>query len=194
MPTSVSPKAQAAVAASIALLAAVATAYFGMRAAQSPSPASAAAAVATPPLPPEPPFNGPRTQEDAKQLLANLPEVKAWSSQLAKMSGGTVRGDLIRFAPTPRELNGKHFWQFSFVENLPEAARRWETFLVGEDTPEVLIDDLDNNTTMTLTRWRLDKQPMHRVAPASAVPAPAAPPTAPASAPGAKPADGDDAE
>ncbi|MFP5391908.1 MAG: hypothetical protein ACLGI6_10240 [Gammaproteobacteria bacterium] len=183
MSTSVSPKAKAIVAAIIAIVAAIVTVVFGVRALQTPTPAAAASSVSSAPLPPPPPpFQGPRGQEEARLLLAELPELKAWSAHLDKMSSGTVHGELVRFSPMPKEIEGKHYWQFSYVEILPDAARRWETFLVGEDTPDILVDDLDTGAVLSLEKWRTEKKPLHRIAPPTPTPAatlaqPAAPAT-----------------
>ena len=35
------------------------------------------------------------------------------------------------FDPAPRTLNGRQYHQLSFVENRPEAAVTWQSFLVG---------------------------------------------------------------
>ena len=181
MPTSVSPKAKAIVSALVAVAAAIVTVLFGMRALHAPgiSPsATAPAAAVAPPEPAAPPFVGPRGQEEARALLAKLPELESWSAHLQKISAGTVKGELVRFGPTPKTLAGKRYWQFSYVENQPDAARRWETFLVGENTPEILVDDLDTGAILTLAQWRAQKHPLTRIAPptpVAAAPLPANP-------------------
>ncbi len=116
----------------------------------------------TPITVPEPPFLGPRTKSDARAALAALPEVKAWSEHLETSSGGTVKGALIEYGPTPKVIGAKSYWQFSYVENTPEAARRWESFLVGQDTPEILVENDETDQPVSLEQWRKDKQPMKR--------------------------------
>jgi hypothetical protein len=181
MSTSVSPKAKAIVSGLVALAAAVVTVLFGLRAMNAPATPASVPVAAAPVAPPAPPFVGPRSQDEARTLLAQLPELQSWSAHLQKISAGTVKGELVRFGPTPKTLNGKRYWQFSYVENQPDAARRWETFLVGENTPDILVDDLDTGAILTLAQWRTQKHPMTRIAPPPAVaaaPLPAAPATA----------------
>lgn len=110
----------------------------------------------------EQPFIGPRSKSDARAALAALPELKAWSEHLETSSGGTVHGALIEYGPTPKVIGAKHYWQFSYVENTPEAAHRWESFLVGQDTPEILVDDAEADQPVTLAKWRKDKNPIAR--------------------------------
>ena len=110
----------------------------------------------------EQPFIGPRSKSDARAALAALPELKAWSEHLETSSGGTVRGALIEYGPTPKVIGAKSYWQFSYVENTPEAAHRWESFLVGQDTPEILVDDDESDQPVTLAQWRQKKNPMAR--------------------------------
>lgn len=110
----------------------------------------------------EQPFLGPRSKADARAALAALPELKAWSEHLETTSGGTVHGALIEYGPTPKLIGTKHFWQFSYVENTPEAAHRWESFLVGQDNPEILVEDAETDQPVSLAKWRKDKHPMER--------------------------------
>jgi len=175
--TSASVKAQALLATAVALVGAVVTLYFGMRAIDAP-PAAASTAVAPPtPVAPPLPYNGPRTQDQAMDLLAGLPEIKAWNDYLTKSSGGASHGSLVRYSPTPKELGGKRYWQFSYIENTPEAAKRWENFLVGENTPDILVDDIDNARQIPLEQWRSSMRPTEPmvVPPTPTVPPPAAP-------------------
>jgi hypothetical protein len=55
-----------------------------------------------------------------------LPELQAWSALIEKTSGGKAHGGLLEYDPVPRKLNGKSYWQFSYVENSAESALRWE--------------------------------------------------------------------
>lgn len=110
----------------------------------------------------EAPFAGPRSMAQARDDLAALPELKAWFNHLEKSSGGTIRGALIEYGPTPKTIGTRNYWQFSFVENTPDAAHRWESFLVGQDTPEILVEDLEAGTTLTLEQWRKAENPIAR--------------------------------
>lgn len=116
----------------------------------------------TPITAPAQPFVGPRSLADARATLAALPELRAWSAHLESSSGGTVKGALIEYGPTPKVIGAKSYWQFSYVENTPEAARRWESFLVGQDTPEILVEDDETDQPISLEQWRKDKQPLNR--------------------------------
>ncbi|HEY0065270.1 MAG TPA: hypothetical protein VGC21_24335 [Telluria sp.] len=108
------------------------------------------------------PFAGPRSKADAVAALMALPELKAWSAHLEKSSGGTSRGAIIEYGPTPKVIGGKRYWQLSYVENTPDAAHRWESFLVGQDNPEILIDDDESGLPMPLEQWRKERNPMAR--------------------------------
>jgi hypothetical protein len=179
MPDSATALAKAIAATAVALIAAVPTVYYGLRALDASTSIATAhsSSPLLPPEPPAPPYTGPRSQNDAMALLADLPEVKAWSEHLQRTSGGTVAGTLVRYSPIPREIGGKHYWQFSYIANGPDMARRWETFLVGQDNPDVLVDDIDAGSRLTLSEWRRNKEPMKRIV-AQAAPAPAFTPVA----------------
>jgi hypothetical protein len=104
------------------------------------------------------------TREQASEALMALPELKAWAARIEKAYGGAVRGALIEDDPAPRNINGKNYWQFSFVENRSDAVHRWESFLVAQDGGEILVEDFATDTTLTLNQWRRDRRPMERVA------------------------------
>lgn len=108
------------------------------------------------------PFLGPRTKPEAMAALMALPELKAWSAHIEKSSGGASRGALIEYGPTPKTIADKRFWQLSYVENTPVAAHRWESFLVGENTPEILVENDETDQPMTLEQWRKTKPQLAR--------------------------------
>lgn len=108
------------------------------------------------------PFKGPRSKVDAMKALMELPELKAWSAHLNQSSGGTVNGALVEYGPTPKTIGANTYWQISYVENTPDAAHRWESFLVGENTADILVEDDDLDRTMTLEQWRATKNPIAR--------------------------------
>jgi len=115
--------------------------------------AASAAASATAPVH--------HTKAQAAAALMALPELQAWSALLEKNSGGATHGALIEDDPAPRVIKGKRYWQFSFVENTPEAVQRWESFLISADG-EILIDDVTTDEVLTLDRWRKEKHPAQR--------------------------------
>lgn len=110
------------------------------------------------------PFVGPRTRDEAKTDLMALPELQAWSAHIKQSSGGGSHGALIEYGPTPKTIGDQRYWQLSYVENTPDAAHRWESFLVGENSPEILVEDDETDQPLTLEQWRRDKQPLTRTA------------------------------
>lgn len=131
--------------------------------AKAPARASAphASASVTPAPAAEP--KATRTKAQASAALMALPELQAWSTMLEKNSNGKVHGALIEYDPAPRKLNGKSYWQFSFVENSAESAQRWESFLVSSSDDEILVEDATNDEVISLARWRREKHPEKRI-------------------------------
>jgi hypothetical protein len=103
-----------------------------------------------------------RSKEQAMAALMALPELKAWSAHIEKSSGGKARAALIEDDPNPKLIDGKRYFQLSFVENSAEAAHRWESFLVAETGAEILVDDASTDKTMSLDQWRAAKNPITR--------------------------------
>jgi len=129
----------------------------------SPAPPAASGDVASRgPASRAPAATPTRSKQQAMAALMALPELQAWSRQLEKTSGGTVHGAVIEYDPAPRLINGKRYFQLSFVENASEAARRWESFLVAETGDEILVDDGATDKTLTLAQWRATKRPLER--------------------------------
>jgi hypothetical protein len=126
------------------------TASSAAKTAQRPASAPPPVAVAT------------RTREQAAAALMALPELQAWSALLEKNSGGKAHGALIEYDPAPRKLNGKSYWQFSFVENNDTAALRWESFLASSSDDEILVEDANTDEVISLARWRREKHPAKR--------------------------------
>lgn len=112
-----------------------------------------------PPPPPKPAVAQPKplpavTKEQAMAALLALPEVKAWSGEIEKQSRGKAHGAIIEDNPVPRTLNGKQYWQMSFVENRKQSVRRRESFLVAQTGEQILVEDLQNDTVLSLDEWR----------------------------------------
>ncbi|CDG81728.1 hypothetical protein [Janthinobacterium agaricidamnosum] len=118
--------------------------------------ASAAAPAATAPK------AGARSKEQALADLMSLPELQAWSACIEQQSAGKSHGAVIEYDPEPMLIEGKSYWQLSFVENTPEAAHRWESFLVAQHSTEILVEDLIGDELLSLDRWRKEKRPMQR--------------------------------
>lgn len=102
------------------------------------------------------------SKEQSAAALMALPELQAWSAIIEKNSAGKSRGALIEYDPTPRKLNGKLYYQFSFVDNSSEAAQRWESFLVSSSDDEILVEDASTDEVISLARWRREKHPSKR--------------------------------
>lgn len=99
----------------------------------------------------------------ASAALLALPELQAWSRQIEHQSGGKAHGGLMQYDAAPRLVDGKRYWQFSFVNNTPEAAHRLESFLVEEDSQEILVEDDATDELWSLLRWRKEGKPMARL-------------------------------
>lgn len=104
-----------------------------------------------------------RSKEQSASALMALPELQAWSALIEKNSGGKSHGALIEYDPTPRKLNGKQYYQFSFVESSSDAAQRWESFLVSSSDEEILVEDASTDEVISLARWRREKHPSKRI-------------------------------
>jgi len=94
------------------------------------------------------------TKDQAMASLLALPELQAWSRQIEQRSNGKAHGAVIEDDPTPREINGRKYYQLSFVENREQDVRRRESFLVAQDGGEILVDDLDSDNILSLQEWR----------------------------------------
>ena len=95
-----------------------------------------------------------RTREQAIAQLMALPEIKAWSEQVEKESGGKAHGAVIEDDPAPRLIGGKAYYQLSFVEDRKQNVHRRASFLVAHEGDEILVEDLDNDTVQSLAEWR----------------------------------------
>ena len=95
-----------------------------------------------------------RTKEQAMAALLAVPELKAWSEQIEKRSKGKAHGAVIEDDPAPREVNGRKYYQLTFVENRASDVRRRESFLVAQQGDEILVEDTTTDTLLTLQEWR----------------------------------------
>jgi hypothetical protein len=95
-----------------------------------------------------------RTRDQAIAELMALPEIKAWSEQIEKGSKGRVHGAVIEDDPTPRVIEGKAYYQLSFVENRKQDIHRRASFLVAQNGDDVLVEDADSATLQSLSEWR----------------------------------------
>ncbi len=100
----------------------------------------------------------------AVDALMALPEIKAWSAHIEKASGGRAHGAVMETAPETRLVDGAAYYQLSFFESTPDAAHRWESFVVSPDGKRILVDDVVSGELLSLERWRQDSAPMQRIA------------------------------
>ena len=106
---------------------------------------------------------GAQPEDKAVDALMALPEIKAWSAHIEKASGGRSHGAVMESDPEQRLVDGQAYFQLSFFENAPDAAHRWESFLVTPDGKRILVEDIVNGDYMSLERWRKEGKPMERV-------------------------------
>ena len=106
------------------------------------------------PAPVQKPADPGITRDQAMATLLALPEVKAWSAEIEKRSHGKAHGAIIEDDPQPRTLNGREYWQLSFVENRAERVLRRESFLVAKTGNDVLVEDTESDALMSLDDWR----------------------------------------
>lgn len=95
-----------------------------------------------------------RTKEQAMAALLAVPELKAWSAQIEQRSKGKAHGAVIEDDPAPREVNGRKYYQLTFVENRADDVRRRESFLVAYLGDDILVEDTETDTLLTLQEWR----------------------------------------
>jgi len=149
-PTTVfSRRAPAARLAVLTLALAIGTAAC-KRAEEPPAPARPAATRA--------PAVPARTREQAMAQLMALPELKTWSEQIEKNSRGKVHGAVIEDDPAPRLIDGKPYYQLSFVENRKQDVHRRANFLVAQHGDEILVEDAVTDTVESLSEWRRNIQ------------------------------------
>lgn len=100
------------------------------------------------------------TREQAMATLMALPEVKTWSAEIEKRSKGKAHGAIIEDDQQPRTINGRQYWQLSFVENRADKVQRRESFLVAQTGNQILVEDFENDAVMSLDDWR---RGIHRI-------------------------------
>ncbi|MBD8529757.1 hypothetical protein IFT83_07160 [Massilia sp. CFBP 13647] len=94
------------------------------------------------------------TREQAMAALLALPEVKSWSAEIERRSRGKAHGAVIEDDQTPRVINGRAYWQLSFVENRADKVHRRESFLVARTGDQILVEDTAGDAVVSLDDWR----------------------------------------
>jgi hypothetical protein len=113
-----------------------------------PPPPKPAAAPAPAPAQPV------RTRDQAIDSVLALPEIKTWSAQIEKGSRGAAHGAVIEDDPAPRLIDGKPYYQLSFVENRKQNIHRRASFLVAQQGGDILIEDAETDAVQSLSEWR----------------------------------------
>jgi hypothetical protein len=140
----------------VTIIAATST-IFGCRGEKPATPVQSAAPPAA-----SAPAAQTRSKEQAMAALMALPELKEWSSQIEKSSGGKAHGALIEYDPALKTIGGRRYFQLSFVEDTADTVHRWESFLVAESGEDILVEDATTDQTMTLEQWRTSQHPLQR--------------------------------
>lgn len=94
------------------------------------------------------------SREQAVAKLMALPELKRWSDSIEQRSGGTRHGALLETDPAPRDVNGKPYYQLSFVENGDDMAQSLASFLVSHASGDILVEDDASGELLQVEQWR----------------------------------------
>lgn len=94
------------------------------------------------------------SREQAVEKLMALPELKHWADVIEKRSEGLRHGALIETDSTPRAVNGKPYYQLTFVENGDDMAQAMASFLVSHRDGEILVEDDISGELLPLEQWR----------------------------------------
>jgi hypothetical protein len=103
------------------------------------------------------------SSDKAENIIAALPEVKAWGSFIEKQSEGKAHGAFMS-SEKPETVEGHkgRFWSVSFYESNKSDMHRWETFLVSLDGRTLLVEQMEDDP-MPLSAWRVKQKPMDRI-------------------------------
>ncbi len=94
------------------------------------------------------------SREQAAETLMALPELKRWAETIEQRSGGKLHGALIETDPAPREVDGKPYYQLTFVEDGDDRAQALASFLVSHANGEILVEDDISGDLLPLVQWR----------------------------------------
>lgn len=110
--------------------------------------------AAIPPAATAPPAQAAVSRAQAVEKLMALPELKRWADAIEKRSEGLRHGALIETDSTPRDVNGKPYYQLTFVENGDDMAQAMASFLVSQVNGEILVEDDISGDLLPLDQWR----------------------------------------
>jgi len=94
------------------------------------------------------------SRDQAVAELMALPELKRWADAIEKRSEGLRHGALIETDSKPRDVDGKPYYQLSFVENGDDMAQSMASFLVSHVDGEILVEDDVSGDLLPLDQWR----------------------------------------
>jgi hypothetical protein len=94
------------------------------------------------------------SREQAVEKLMALPELKRWADAIEKRSEGLRHGALVETDARPRDVNGKPYYQLTFVENGDDMAQAMASFLVSYANGEILVEDDISGDLLPLDQWR----------------------------------------
>jgi len=95
-----------------------------------------------------------RTRDQAIDSLLALPEIKTWSDQIEKNSHGAAHGAVLEDDPAPRVIDGKSYYQLSFVEDRKQNVHHRASFLVAKQGDDILVEDAETDALQSLSEWR----------------------------------------
>ena len=108
-----------------------------------------------------PAATAPRTQAtiaQATERLLALPELRAQADAIERESGGTAHGGVMENGTAPRVVNGKPYYELTFIESAPEQVHRLGTFLVSAVDDDILVQDEAADRLLTLAEWRQSRK------------------------------------
>jgi hypothetical protein len=94
------------------------------------------------------------SREQAVASLMALPELKRLADAIEQRSSGERHGALIETDAAPRDVNGKPYYQLTFVENGDDMAQAVASFLVSHASGEILVEDDISGDLLALDVWR----------------------------------------
>jgi hypothetical protein len=94
------------------------------------------------------------TIAQATERLLALPELRAQADAIERQSGGTSHGGVMENGTAPRVVDGKPYYELTFIESAPEQVHRIGTFLVSAVDDDILVQDEAADRLLTLDEWR----------------------------------------
>ncbi len=94
------------------------------------------------------------TFDEARALVFDLPEVKAWRAERRKAADLDPKGPATAGILTgSRNPGGAKHWAVTFYKNPSNQPEKWATFLVRESDAGLFVED-DKGNPIPLEQWR----------------------------------------